>query len=193
MDAPPEAGIPRLLIEGPPGSGKTTAVLRAVELLRARGLQLAGFVTRELRRGGRRTGFAVEGLGGARAVLAHVGLAGDVSVGRYGVDVAAFERVALPELAREADVLVIDEIGRMELASASFASGVERLFASTVPVLATVQARAHPFTDALKRFPGVEVLRLCAANRDHLPGLVAARLVPGTGGGSGSDPAPGRP
>lgn len=66
----------RILLEGRPGIGKTTVALRLVAELRARGVDVAGFTTRELRERGRRVGFEIEDLAGERAVLAHVDLPG---------------------------------------------------------------------------------------------------------------------
>jgi nucleoside-triphosphatase len=53
---------------------------------------------------------------------------------------------------------------------------VSALFDEPVPIVASVQAGSHPLTDALKRRPDVETLRLTAANRDRLPGELAERL-----------------
>ena len=44
MTGPPES--PRSLLAGRPGSGKTTAIARLVELLRANGLKVTGFFYR---------------------------------------------------------------------------------------------------------------------------------------------------
>src|SRR5919204_6822522 len=88
----------RILVEGRPGSGKTTIAARLAELLTNRGVELVGFVTREMREGGRRVGFEVETIDGKRATLAHVTFSGPPRVGRYGVDVESFERIALPSL-----------------------------------------------------------------------------------------------
>jgi NTP hydrolase family protein len=89
----------RLLLEGRPGIGKTTVARRLVALLRDTGVPLGGFVTDELRRGGQREGFAVHAVNtGHHGVLAHVELPGPPRVGRYGVDLQAFERVALPAI-----------------------------------------------------------------------------------------------
>jgi nucleoside-triphosphatase len=76
----------RVLVEGRPGSGKTTAASRLADRLRSEGVPVAGFVTEELREGGGRVGFTVEAIGGERAVLAHVDLPGPPRVGKYGVD-----------------------------------------------------------------------------------------------------------
>jgi nucleoside-triphosphatase len=177
----------RVLVEGRPAVGKTTVARRLAELLREAGVPLAGFVTEELREHGRRVGFAIETLDGMEAVLAHVSLPGPPRVGRYGVDLPAFERLAVPTLARPAGAVLIDELGKMELASERFRVAVSRLFEQPIPLVATVHLARHPFTDALKRRPDVELVRVSARNRDDLPVQLAARFgirpdaVPPTG------------
>jgi nucleoside-triphosphatase len=143
-----------------------------------------GFITSEIREGGRRVGFRVETIGAVErsrsAVLARVGLPSPTKVGKYGVDIAAFERVALPVLEGiEPDsVLVVDEIGKMELASDRFAERIERLFATEVRIVAAVHAFRHPMTDALKRRADTTVIKITAANRDDLPERLAGALGP---------------
>jgi nucleoside-triphosphatase len=75
-------GTPRLLLEGRPGIGKTTLARRLLHLLQEAGLPVGGFTTAELRAGGRREGFLVEAVSGAREVLARVDLPGPPRVGR---------------------------------------------------------------------------------------------------------------
>jgi nucleoside-triphosphatase len=173
-----EKSPPRLLLEGRPGIGKTMVTRRLVDLLRDARIPLAGFVTHEIRVHGRREGFAVEAISGDRGVLAHVDLPGPPRVGRYGVDLATFERIALPTLAApEPDVVVaLDELGKMELASAAFRDVVSVPWDQDVAVVATVQLHRHPLTDALKRRGGVQVLRVTEQTRDALPERLAARL-----------------
>jgi nucleoside-triphosphatase len=103
---------------------------------------------------------------------------GPPGVGRCGVDLAAFERVAIRALeeASEDDVAIIDELGKMELASDTFREAFAELLDRPVPVVATVQSASHPFTDALKRRRDVETMCVTTANRDELPELLAARL-----------------
>jgi nucleoside-triphosphatase len=175
-----------VLIEGRPAIGKTTVARRLGALLREVGVPLAGFVTEELREGGRRVGFAIETFDGTHGVLAHVGLPGPPRVGKYGVDLAGFERLVLPALASppQGGVVLIDELGKMELASKAFRAAVSGLLEQPVMLVATVHVARHPFTDALKRGPAVEIVRVTLRNRDDLPEWLAARL--------GVDTAPGR-
>ncbi len=157
----------RILIEGRPGTGKTTLVRRLVETLRAEGLTPQGFTTEELRDDRRRVGFAVEAIAGERAVLAHVELPGPPRVGRYGVDLEAFERVALPVLkSRGAGVVIIDELGKMELASQRFRDAVLKLISGDASIVATVHAFRDPFTEGLKRRDDVSLIKLSRGNRD---------------------------
>jgi nucleoside-triphosphatase len=174
-----DEGTPRLLLEGRPGIGKPTVARRLLTLLQEADVPVGGFTTAELRTGGRREGFVVEAASGAREVLAHVDLPGPPRVGRYGVDLAAFERVALPALGDPGlgGVVVVDELGRMELASAAFRSAVLELLGRGVAVVATVQLARHRFTDALKRRPDIRVVRVTEATRDTLPERLLGRLV----------------
>lgn len=170
---------PRILLEGRPGSGKTTVAARLADLLRDRGVPLRGFLTHELREGGRRVGFEIETLDGRRATLAHVDFTGPPRIGKYGVDLTALENVALPTLEEppQGSVVLIDELGKMELASGAFCEAVSRLLETPHILVATVLLARHPFTDALKRRPDVERVRITQASRDDLPEWLAERLV----------------
>ena len=148
-------------------------------MLREAGVPISGFVTREIREGRRRRGFRIETVAGEEGTLARVGHRGGPRVGRYGVDLEAFERIALPTLGGvpRGSVLVIDELGKMELASKRFRDAVGALFATDRRVVATVHAHPHPFTDELKRRGDVEVERVTRSNRDALPGQILQTLL----------------
>jgi nucleoside-triphosphatase len=168
----------RLLISGRPGAGKTTVLSRLSELLREAGVPVSGFLTRERRQRGRRVGFEIETFEGVRGVLAHVELPGPPRVGRYGVDLETFEALALPAIKPpgEKHVVLVDELGKMELASTRFREATVALFDDPVPIVASVQTSPHPFTARLKGRADVEILPLTPGNRDRLPGELAQRL-----------------
>jgi nucleoside-triphosphatase THEP1 len=53
---------------------------------------------------------------------------------------------------------------------------VEEALASPAPVLGTILAAPHPWTDRLKAMPSVTLFTVTPANRDTLPGELARRL-----------------
>ena len=165
-----------LLITGMPGAGKTM-LIRAV--VAESPLKAGGFVTEDIREGGERVGFRVSSLDGHVGVLAHVKGVQGPRVGRYHVDVPAFEAIgvsALEKATAEADLIVVDEIGKMELCSPRFIPALEAALTSRKPVLGTVLQAAHPWIDGLKRRPTVDLYRLTERNRQDLKDAVLARL-----------------
>jgi nucleoside-triphosphatase len=167
---------PKILLTGPPGIGKTTVIR---EIARCLGANAAGFYTEETREGGRRTGFDIVTLDGRRAPLARAGKSGKYRVGRYGVDIGALDSSAVPaiEQALEGDkVIVIDEIGKMELFSQRFRDAVLRAFDSANSVVAVIMLKANPFADSIKRRPGVVTIEVTNANRDALPRQIVEEL-----------------
>jgi len=169
---------PRILLTGAPGCGKTTVVRAVVQLLV--GVRAAGFYAEEVRGRAGRTGFRVVGLDGSAARLASVGGQGGPRVGRYVVHVSEFEAVALPQLEIRPglELLVIDEIGKMECLSPAFVAAARGALAAPVPLLATVALAGGGLIAEAKRAQGVDVVSVSPQNRDVLPARLAARIRP---------------
>ena len=163
-----------LLLTGPPGVGKTTIVRKVVDAL---GPRAGGFYTEEVRHQGKRVGFRLVTLEGKRAWLARVGLSSRYRVGRYGVDIDALERVgvtAIQHALASSDVIIIDEIGRMELASAAFVRVVDAAMDSVKPLVATIMSKPHPTATLFKTRSDVDLWTVTRENRDYLPQQVIA-------------------
>jgi nucleoside-triphosphatase len=168
----------RILLTGLPGCGKTTVVLRTLRLLSQ---PAAGFYTEEVRGrgGGGRLGFDVVALDGRRGPLARVGRPGP-RVGKYAVDLESFEDVGVRALGaglREPhQLLVLDELGKMEFLSTAFVTLLERAFQSPNPLLGTILHRPHPLADRFRHAPGVELIPVARQNRDALPAELARKF-----------------
>jgi nucleoside-triphosphatase len=170
------SAYPRLLLTGPPQCGKTTVVRRVAERFPG---QAAGFYTREVREGGRRVGFEIVTLDGEVAWLSHVDFPEPNRVGKYGVDLEGLHRVGLAaiEPASGVDLIVVDEVGKMECLSPSFIAAMERLWSAPVPLLITVAEKGGGYMAQIKGKPGARLITVTPANRDGLPDRILGMLA----------------
>src|SRR5437879_3776309 len=114
----------KLLLTGRPGCGKTTLIKRIVNKL---ALPAGGFYTEEIRERGQRVGFKIVTLDGKEAGFACVDFKTPERLGKYGLNLSALETIAVAALraaVRARQLVVIDEIGPMEIRSAIFREAV---------------------------------------------------------------------
>ena len=165
MAKPMRLRYPKTLITGKPGVGKTTLVQKIIDRMPL--VNMAGFFTAEIRYEGSRLGFELQGLNGKRRTLAHVDIDTQYRVGKYGVDVESLDRVgvsALRKASGQCDLVVVDEIGKMELFSASFREVVLEIIGSRKRVLGTIMFHSNPWADAIKRQPQVNLVTVTTLN-----------------------------
>ncbi|KAJ9703922.1 hypothetical protein PVL29_005271 [Vitis rotundifolia] len=177
------------LVTGPPGVGKTTLIMRVLETLKISNpnLKVQGFYTSEVREASERVGFQVVTLDGRKGPLASSSISSPESlrwpsVGKYRVDIASFEALALPELQvkEDTDLFIIDEVGKMELFSSSFFPAVLRVLESNIPVLASIPipkfGRDIPGVARLRNHPGATIFTLNTGNRDFVKEQIYSQL-----------------
>jgi nucleoside-triphosphatase len=158
----------RILLTGLPGCGKTTAVMKLIANLDRR--KVAGVYTEEIRTHGVRKGFRWMRLDGESGILAHADIKSSAKVGKYGVDMAGFEKKVVPILDpdhTDAELFVIDEIGKMECFSEKFVAAVRWLFNSDRSVLATVAQKGGGLISEVKNYAGITSFNLTRHNRDE--------------------------
>ena len=152
--------------------GKTTVVQKIIE--RMRSLNMAGFYTTEIRSKGTRLGFELQGMNGKRRTLAHVDIHSRHRVGKYGVDTDGFDDFleALDLLNPNVELIVIDEIGKMELFSNRFRKLVCDGLNSDKQILATIPIKGNEFIREIKRRLDIHLFEVPHGNRDHLPDAI---------------------
>ena len=153
------------LLTGPPGTGKTRLIMEALGEIT--GEAAGGFYTEEIRGPGARKGFRLVTLDGQTATLAHINIKGRHRVGKYGVDLEVMEEIAVPALRRAAEkgqLVIIDEIGRMELMSTGFRQAVAEIIKGGHRVLGTITLNPHPRADAIKQRPEVDLVPVTGSN-----------------------------
>lgn len=160
-----------ILITGRPGVGKTTLIKKVIKDVDT----ASGFFTAEMREKGKRVGFAIETVDGSKGILAHVGIQGKYTVSKYRVNLSDIETVCVPSLDIKSDLIVIDEIGKMELFSDQFRERVLRAL-DTGKVIATIMEQPHPFTDDIKKREDVELVTVTGETRDELVGILKEKV-----------------
>lgn len=157
-----------LLITGSPGIGKTTILVWLARALSDH--RLAGFVTHEIRENGIRQGFLLVSCSGKKRILAHTDIHSPVRVGKYLIDLEGFEcfleEIHLEE--NDPNLVIIDEIGKMECFSPRFRELVLSLLASERPVIATIAKRGIPFMETIKMRPDVKLIEITMQSRDSI-------------------------
>ncbi len=165
-----------ILLTGLPGTGKTTAIRKIIAAL---GIPATGFYTEEMRDRGHREGFLIRTLDGRECHLAHVGIKGSHRVGKYGVSIENIDNVAVPSIITPdpGEIIVIDEIGKMECFSERFREAVVTALDSPNIVIGTIGARGGGFIAAVKQRPDVDIIQLTPNNRDSIPDKIIRMLT----------------
>jgi nucleoside-triphosphatase len=164
------------LLTGPPGCGKTSFIKQAVARLEIRA---GGFYTEEIKSRGVRQGFRLVTLDGETAVLSHIDIKSPQRVSKYGVDIESLDRVGVAAIERafqEGELVVIDEIGKMELLSARFREAVLKILNSGKRLLATIMLNPNPCADAIKSLPQVKLVNLTRTNHPQVMAELQAWL-----------------
>ena len=165
-----------ILLTGKPGIGKTTALKSAIGRI---GIDAGGFYTQEIRIGKERSGFEIVTLSGNKETMASKGYNSQYHVGKYGVNIEAVDTMAagaILDAISSKGIIIIDEIGRMELYSEKFKSAVLHALDSDKPVIGTIMEKSNPFADAIKERNDVELVQITEKNRDMIPDTIKTKI-----------------
>ncbi len=160
------------MLTGAPGVGKTTIVNRLCAYCSARGLAVHGITTREIRENGQRVGFKITDVAtGDEGWLARRDYSEGPRIGSYRVVTSDLEGIGVTALnlaiEGHADIVVVDEIGPMEMTSLSFRNAVSRIFDKEQPMVTTVKLGSHyPEVEKIRR--QAKTLEITKDNREDI-------------------------
>jgi len=161
-------------ITGLPGSGKTQALKKVVEMLEDEKCSVGGMITEPILDKNRRVGFYVMDWNSkCKAVLAHITVKSKFCVGKYGVDLSSLNDIgvaALKQACKDSDVIVVDEVGKMEVESVEFVEAVKEAMESNKPMILTLHKKSrNPLLQEIRRRDDVRILEVTPINRNLLP------------------------
>ncbi|HZS75018.1 MAG TPA: nucleoside-triphosphatase [Ktedonobacteraceae bacterium] len=165
------------LLTGEPQSGKTTVIKQLIDRIGKE--RCGGFYTEEIRVHGMRQGFRLITLEGEQKILAHIKSSSPVRLGRYGVNVACLESLGIPALIQTFQtkrLIILDEIGPMEILSEPFKQTVVEILRVGYPLLGTIALKTHPFLDWVKRQDSVSLHHVTRTNQNEIISMLTPLL-----------------
>jgi nucleoside-triphosphatase len=165
-----------ILICGPPGVGKTTLIKKILENIK---LRAGGFYTGEIKENNRRVGFKIISLDNQEGILAHTSIKNSKRVGRYGVNIYDLENIGVKSLSQalgDDELIIIDEIGKMEVFSEKFKEKVLDCLNSKKIVLATISIGGDKFISNIKRRDDIILFEITKENRNELIEIISSLI-----------------
>lgn len=162
------------LLTGEPRTGKSSVVKYAIDAIGKE--YCGGFYTEEICTEGARVGFQLVTLDGQQGLFAHVNSLSQLRVGRYGVNLECLETLgvnALLQALTTKSLLVLDEIGPMQLFSQQFTLTLKEILHHTRPLLATI---ALETVSLFSDFEHHHLVSLYHLTKDNQTTLVTALL-----------------
>ncbi|MBO0995568.1 nucleoside-triphosphatase [Bacillus sp. SD088] len=157
------------LLTGKPRMGKTTMIKKLINEI---GIDICGgFYTEEITNSYDRIGFQCVSINGGSVEIANVESPSKTRIGRYGMDIEAFESFAikvLQDALSSKKIIVIDEIGFMQLLSTSFQKMILDIVSNNHIVLGTVPLDSHAEIDKIKYLKKAKIINLNETNRDNI-------------------------
>lgn len=172
--------IKNIFITGKPGCGKTTLIK---EILKELKIPAQGFFTEEIREKGKRVGFKIKTLSQKEGVLAHKDLKSQFRVSKYGVNLKDLEGIGVKELEKGLEkgyLLIVDEIGKMELFSQRFKDIILRSLESKNKVLGTIMLKENAFSKKIKKRSDTKIFYLAPGNKKRIKREILEILNPKT-------------
>ena len=167
--------VNNVLVTGPPRSGKSTLIEKVVQRISR---PATGFFTQELRERGRRVGFSITTLEGKTGVLAHQSIRSTFKVGKYGVNLEDLDQIAVPSMLPSTpdQIVVVDEIGKMECFSRLFKETLLKALSSDNLVIGSVAIKGDRFIQSIKKRDDVSLISITEKTRDSALQLFLEKL-----------------
>ncbi len=179
--------MPKIGITGLPNVGKTATLAAICRKLERDDFIIGGMITRAYRPGdgSERIGFYVENWEtGEKEVFSSKEFntnpraernKTEADDGMYYVDPEPLDRIGVAAIREsiadeDVDIIIIDEVGKMEMHSEEFNKAVKEALDCSKPVIMTLHKKSrNPLLQDLRRRDDVRILEVTAVNKNLLP------------------------
>ena len=166
--------VPKIGITGLPNTGKTQLLMKIIDMLEAEEMIVGGMITEAIIFKNKKVGFyVIDWLTKKKRKFAHENIESNIHVENYGVDMRALDAVgvkAIKTAIDEADVIIIDEVGKLEVESPGFVKVVNDALDSDKPIILTLHKKSrNPLLQDIRRRDDLRILEVTPVNRNLLP------------------------
>ena len=166
--------VPKIGITGLPNTGKTQLLMKIIDMLEAEEMIVGGMITEAIIFRNKKVGFyVIDWLTKKKRKFAHENIESNIHVENYGVDMRALDAVgvkAIKTAIAEADVIIIDEVGKMEVESPGFVKVVNDALDCDKPLILTLHKKSrNPLLQDIRRRDDLRILEVTPVNRNLLP------------------------
>jgi len=107
-------------------------------------------------------------LDGNTGVLAHENMKRQYRVGKYGVNLSDIDQIAVPSMLPSSpdEIVVVDEVGKMECFSSLFKHTLVKVLDSDHQVIGSIAQKGGRFIQEIKARDDVLLVNVSEANRD---------------------------
>jgi len=164
----------KLGLAGLPNTGKTTLVKTLISTVREKGKTVGGMLTENIVEGVRKLGLeVVDVASGERATFAHVEFGETHKNINFGLKLDVLEEVgigAIKKAAEECDLVVVDEVGPIQLESEEFCNAILELIKTNVAQILTIHKKSrHTVVQDIRKRDDMRILDVTPVNRLVLP------------------------
>ena len=167
--------IRNLFLTGPPSSGKTTVIKKVLAKLERKA---TGFHTEEIKKRAKRVGFLMKTLDNKEGLLGHEDIKSRFHIRRYGISIENVETLAVPSIIpkSEDEIIILDEIGKMECFSEKFCEAATKALDAPNMVLGTIAVGGTGFIRKVKERKDIKIYEVTAQSRNELPEQLIAEI-----------------
>lgn len=166
-----------ILLTGKPRTGKTTLLKRIIKGLK---FSCGGFYTEEIVKDNQRVGFKIKTLDGEEGILAEKHRKSRFRLGKYGINLEDLEGIgvkAIEEALKTKQIVVIDEIGKMELFSRRFKNAVLKTLDSGKRLIGVIHLADDDFLNAIRARKDVVIFEVNLSNHEEVLKKISSILL----------------